>query len=338
MKNRGMRNRVVVITGASSGFGRGAAVKFAESGAKVVLAARRKRLLKDVAKECESVGGSALVVETDVSEPADVEELANRAVDKFGRIDVWVNNAGVGAVGEFDETPLEEHEQVIRTNLLGTLYGSYQALRQFHEQGSGVLINVGSFAGKMAAAYLSSYSASKFGVRGLGMALRQELEENGEEGIHVCTVMPVSHDTPFFAHAANYSGKPVQPIPPVYDPQKVVDVIYDVALHPEEEVIVGPSGKISGMAQRVAPKLMEKAMGWKSHRAQSKQTESAPNKSGSVFKPESEGTGVYGGWLEQKRGHKMATLLGFAVPIGVGAVYVALQRARGRRDPYQSAA
>ena len=159
MRNRKMRNRVVVITGASSGFGRGAAVKFAEAGANVVLAARRRRLLKDVARECEQHKVETLVVTADVSDASDVAELAAKAVDRFGRIDVWINNAGVGAVGQFEETPLEEHEQVIRTNLLGTLYESYQALQQFHGQGRGVLINVGSFAGKIGAPYLSSYSA-----------------------------------------------------------------------------------------------------------------------------------------------------------------------------------
>lgn len=328
-----MRNRVVVITGASSGFGRGAALRFAEAGARVVLAARRKRLLKQIAEECREAGGEALVVETDVSSSSDVEELATRAVDKFGKIDVWVNNAGVGAVARFDETPLEEHEQVIQTNLMWTIYGSYAALQQFRKQGRGVLINVGSFAGKVAAPYLSSYSASKFGVRGLGMALRQELEANGEDRIHVCTVMPVSMDTPFFEHAANHTGKPVQPIPPVYDPQKVVDVIYEVALDPEDEVIVGSSGKVGGWAERLAPGLIESQMGKRAHKAQMKQKKSAPDKSGSVFKPMRSGTGVYGDWADKKSsGSKLAAILGVAVPLGVGAVYLALQRKLGSRD------
>jgi short-subunit dehydrogenase len=329
-----MRNRVVVITGAPSGFGRGAALKFAQAGAKVVLAARRKRLLKQVAEECRKSGGEALVVETDVSSSSEVQELASRAVDKFGKIDVWVNNAGVGAVARFDETPLEEHEQVIQTNLMGTIYGSYAVLQQFRKQGKGVLINVGSFAGKVAAPYLSSYSASKFGIRGLGMALRQELEANGEDRIHVCTVMPVSMDTPFFEHAANHTGKPVQPIPPVYDPQQVVDVIYEVALDPEDEVIVGPSGKVGDLAARLVPGLTERQMGKTAHKAQMKQKKSAPEKSGSVFKPMRSGTELYGGWADKKSsgGSKLATVLGVAVPIGMGAVYFALQRKRGRRD------
>jgi short-subunit dehydrogenase len=327
-----MRNRIVVITGASSGFGRGAALRFAEAGAKVVLAARRKRLLKQIAQECRDRGAESLVVETDVSNSSEVEELATRAVDKFRKIDVWVNNAGVGAVARFDETPLEEHEQVIQTNLMGTIYGSYVALQQFRKQGKGVLINIGSFAGKVAAPYLSSYSASKFGIRGLGMALRQELEQNGDHRIHVCTVMPVSMDTPFFEHAANHTGKPVQPIPPVYDPQKVVDVIYEMALDPENEVVVGPSGKLGSLGERFAPKLTEKQMGRTAHKAQMKQKKFAPDKSGSVFEPMSSGTDVYGGWTDKGSGGKLAKILGIMVPIGMGAAYVALQRARNKRE------
>ena len=331
-----MRNRVVVITGASSGFGRGAALKFAENGAKVVLAGRRKRLLKQLAAECRGMGADSLVVETDVSSSSDVEELAERAIEKFGKIDVWVNNAGVGSVARFDETPLEEHEQVIQTNLMGTIYGSYAALQQFRKQDRGVLINVGSFAGKVAAPYLSSYSASKFGIRGLGMALRQEMDANGEYNIHICTVMPVSMDTPFFDHAANHTGKPVQPIPPVYDPQKVVEVIYELALDPEDEVVVGASGKVGSLGERVAPKLTEKMMGWRTHKSQMKQKKSAPDQSGSLFKPMSSGTGLYSD-EEEEGGGNLAKILGLAVPIGVGAVYLALQRARSRRDSERAA-
>jgi len=344
--NQEMRNRVVVITGASSGFGRGAALKFAQAGARVVLAARRRRELKDVAKECEQQGGKAFVVDTDVSNSGEVHELAERAMSKFRKIDVWVNNAGVGAVGHFEQTPLEEHEQVIQTNLLGTMYGSYEALQQFRKRGRGVLINLSAFAGRVATPYLSSYSASKFGVRGLGMALREELEADDEDGIRVCTVMPVSHDTPFFEHAPNYSGKPVAPIPPVYDPQNVVDVIYELALHPEDEVIVGASGRIADLGARIMPKLTEERMARQTHQAQMKQKQSAPHKSGSVFEPEESGTGIYGGWTtagvrsptEEKHNGKLGTVLGFVVPLGMSAAYLALQRMRAKRSQHQRAA
>src|SRR5438270_2854886 len=110
-----LKDKVVVITGASSGFGRGAAVQFASEGAKVVLGARRADLVEEVAAECRSVGAESIAVPTDVSRREDVERLAETALRSFGRIDVWVNDAGVGAIGAFERIPLEVHEQLIAT-------------------------------------------------------------------------------------------------------------------------------------------------------------------------------------------------------------------------------
>lgn len=333
-----LNDRVVVITGASSGFGRGTALKFAEAGANVVLAARRKSLLNELAEECEEHGVEALVVEADVSDSGDIERLASRAVSKFGHIDVWVNNAGVGTFGRFDEAPLKDHEQVIRTNLLGTMYGSYAALRQFRKQGSGRLINVASFVARVAAPYLPSYSASKFGIRGLDMALRQELEQNGEQDIYVCTVMPTSMDTPFFEHAGNYTGKPVKPIPPVYDPQEVVDTIFDLALNPRAEVVVGRYGKVGAAGARIAPRLMEKKMGKQTHKSQMEQKGSARDSSGSVLHPMREGSEVRGGWLEEEGSRSLLkSLLGIAIPVAVG-IAVLSQRRRHSFEEFDRAA
>src|SRR4051794_40220298 len=138
------RGKVIVITGASSGFGRGAALEFARRGSHVVLAARSAGTLDGLAKECNAVGGQALGVATDVSDRAAVENLARKATGRFGHFDVWINDAGVAAIGRFDTVPLEDHDQVIKTDLLGTIYGSHLALKHFRERGAGTLINVAS--------------------------------------------------------------------------------------------------------------------------------------------------------------------------------------------------
>lgn len=350
-------NRVVVITGASSGFGRGAALRFAAAGDNVVIAARRESLLQDVAGQCRKSGVEAIVVEADVSKAADIRELAEQALYKFGRIDVWVNNAGVGTVARFEEAPLAEHEQVIRTNLLGTIYGSYQALKQFRKQGQGVLINLASFAGKVAPPYMSSYAASKFGIRGLGMALREELAQNGQNDIRVSTIMPVSFDTPFFEHAANHSGKPVKPIGSVYDPKEVIETIFEMSNNPEDEVVVGTEGKLNSIAQRLSPKLVEKQMAKQSHKAQMKQKERAKDSTGSLFQPMKSGKNVYGGWtkankssadwetenaeLSRENGgaakHALGTVAGIAVPVGMGVAYF-LRLRKQRRGRWEQAA
>jgi short-subunit dehydrogenase len=298
MADKNYAEKVVVITGASSGFGRGAALKFAEAGASVVVAARRDDLLEGLAAECEARGGKALVVPTDVSIPDEVKELCNQALQTFGRIDVWVNNAGVGAIGRFDEVPLDVHLQLINTNLLGTLSGSYFAIKHFREQGAGVLINIASVIGKVPAPYYSSYAASKHGVVGLSAALRQELKEDDMDNIHVCTVMPTSMDTPFFEHEANYTGHQAQPIPPTYDPEKVIDTIFELATDPEDEVSVGGAGALMTFLHGLMPGV-EGMMAKETRKVQMEKAPPEEEKSGSVFEPEAEGAEVTGGWKKK---------------------------------------
>jgi len=291
-----LKNRVIVITGASSGFGRGIAEKFASEGADLVLAARRGAVLEKLAIQCRRRGARALAVPTDVSQRGEVEALKEDAVRAFGRIDVWINNAGVATYGEFSDSPMEEHEQVIRTNLLGTMYGSDAALQQFREQKQGVLIDVASFAGIAAFPFGASYTASKHGIRGLDVALRQELEVSGHKNIRVCTISPTSMDTPFFEHAANHTGRPVRPMPPVYDPKLVIQAIYKAALKPKAEIVVGRRGKIGKIVKRMAPRVMEKQMARRAHKAMMQQRERASDSPGNLFSPSASGEGVRGGW------------------------------------------
>ena len=288
---RELKDRVVVITGASSGFGKGAALEFAREGARVVLAARREDLLNELAAECKAAGAEAIVCATDVSKRDEVERLAAKAIDAFGRLDVWVNNAGVGAIGPFEKIPLEVHEHVIATDLLGTLYGSYCAYRQFLAQGSGVLINIASELGFGSVPYYSSYTAAKHGVTGLSDSLRQEVKQNGLDGIYICTIMPTAHDTPFFEHAANYSGHEIKPPKPVHDPQHVVDRIVRVAKNPSDKEIVGADGVVKLIAANAMPPVSEKMGAKQMHRTIEKEPP-ATDTPGAVLGPVSAGSEV----------------------------------------------
>jgi short-subunit dehydrogenase len=260
MESRSLQDKVVVVTGASSGFGKGAARRLAQEGANVVLSARREELLDELVNECEFAGGRALAVPADVGRLAEVEGLMQKTLEQFGHVDIWVNNAGIGALGRFDVVPLSDHLKVIETNLLGTLYGSHLALQEFQRQHFGILINIASILGKIPAPYYGSYVASKHGIVGLSAALRQELAKNKIDTIHVCTVLPMSHDTPFFDHAANYTAHEAVPLPPLNDPEKVVDVIVELALNPEDEVVVGSGGRMMLAAHQWVPGLIESYM------------------------------------------------------------------------------
>jgi short-subunit dehydrogenase len=296
MSQRQLNGQIVVITGASSGFGRGTAVKFAQSSASVVLAARRDRVLEEVARECEAAGGRCLTVPTDVSQERDVFRLAELAAGEFGRIDVWVNNAGAGAIGRFDVIPMADHVKIIETDLLGTLYGSYYAMRQFRKQGAGILICVASVIGKIPSPYFSSYAAAKHGVVGLCTSIRQELEQEKIDTIRVCTVMPTTFDTPFFEHAAQHTGKEASPIPPTYDPKEVVDTIVGLASEPTDEVTVGTVAKVMNFAHHIFPGAVEAIMARETRKAQFDNAQPDPPSSGSLHQPMQSGTEVTGGW------------------------------------------
>ncbi|HEX2174098.1 MAG TPA: SDR family oxidoreductase [Dehalococcoidia bacterium] len=330
-----MRKRadsVVVVTGASSGIGRATALAFARERATVVLAARRAQALAEVAGQCDSLGGRALVVPTDVTEPLAVEDLARRAVESFGRIDVWVNNAAVTVFGRFEETPPEAYRRVIETNLFGYIHGARAVLPTFRDQGSGVLINVGSMVAKLPQPYTSAYVISKHGVRALGMSLRQELLLAGAKDIHVCTVLPATIDTPFFQHAANFTGRGVKAMPPVYPAEQVARTIVGLATRPRREVFVGRAGRMLNLQQMLAPGMTEGLLARLVHDQHLDQNRPAEPTLGNLFEPDSQWTGVGGGWKPAGKGAGRTVALGLAAAVpGVLAWF--WLRPRTRRLP-----
>jgi len=288
--------KTVVITGTTSGFGKGVALKLAEGDYNLVLAARRGEELERTAAEC---GERAVAVTADVGERADVERLAETAISRFGQIDVWINNAGVGVLGRFDEVPLEDHERVIRTNLLGAIHGSYVALRHFRSRGAGNLINIASTASKVAHPYFASYCASKFGVLGLSASIRQELEVNGEDAITICTVHPWAVDTPFFEHAGNYTGHSPR-MPLMQEPEKTVDAIVGLVEEPQDDLDVSVLVKGSVLSSHLAPGLTEMMTAKMIHKTLMEDAPaSAGDTSGSLHESLPVGTTVAGGNKER---------------------------------------
>lgn len=295
-----LAGRTYVVTGASSGFGRGVAELLGRHRANVVLAARRAELLEEVAGRVRSAGGQALVVPTDVARAEAMQRLSAATLARFGRIDVWINNAGVGAIGPFETIPAADHARVIDVNVKGVIFGSQVALTQFRRQGHGTLVNIGSVESRIPLAYHASYSASKHAVLGLGQAIAQELRLTNARGIRLVTVMPWAANTPYWQHTANYSGREARMIA-MDDAEMVASAIVRASLHPRKRIAVGWKAEAANAAHRMVPGVTEHIAADIVHRVQMESGPPAPPTSGTIHSPGSGGRGIRQDREEERR-------------------------------------
>jgi short-subunit dehydrogenase len=193
-----LNGKVVLITGASSGFGEDAARLFAKEGCRVVLAARRLERLQALAEEIQNSGGEAVAIPVDVNESAEIHLMVQTALDLYGRIDILFNNAGFGAMDWFENLAPQRHiETLVRVNLTGTMLVTYAVLPDMLKRRSGHIINMASVAGLIASPLITTYSASKYGVRAFTDALRREVSPFG---IQVSGIYPGPASTEFGSH------------------------------------------------------------------------------------------------------------------------------------------
>jgi short-subunit dehydrogenase len=284
---------VVVIVGASSGIGRAAASLFARRGARLVLAARSRSSLREVAARCGELGGEAAVVVADIARPGDAGRIADEAARRFGRIDVWVAAASVYGYGELGTMPHSEARAIIDTNLHGTIdqvRAALPGLRRTH----GVIVIIGSVFSSLASPYVWAYVASKHAVAGLAASLRQELRR-GPHPVDVAMIWPATTDTPIYRHAANRTGRTIHPIPPVVRPERVARAIVRAAQRPRRRRVVGIIQGSFLALHAVAPGLVDRILAIAMSRL-GLRSPPVPSSRGTVDRPDPMSNAVTGGW------------------------------------------
>jgi short-subunit dehydrogenase len=307
-KRSTFRDAVVVITGASSGVGRATALAFAAQGACLVLASRSQEALAEVERDCRQRGGRVLVVPTDIADPAAVERLARLAVQRFARIDVWVEAVAVGIAGPLGSESVDEIRRLVDTNVFGAVLCTRAALATFKSQGNGILVIVGSLLSLFPNPLVPLYSLTKFAIRGLALNLQQTVA--GHPGIRVCLVLPGPVDTPFFQRAANHVGRQLRAIPPACAPERVAATILACARRPRRQATTGVVAHLALTAHRIAPRATESFVARWSATLITKSA-SAPPGPGSLFDPPPSGA-VHGGYRRGRVRRRLGEWLGEA--------------------------
>ena len=256
VKLKPVEEQVIVITGATSGIGLATAREAVSRGAKVVLVSRDEADLATVRDELEADDGEVLAVAADVADHGALVQVAEEAVREFGRIDTWVNNAGVTIFGEIEKVAVEEARRLFETNYWGVVHGSLAALPHLKAEG-GALINVGSVLSETGYPLQGHYSASKHAVKGFTDSLRLELQHEGAP-VSVTLIQPAAIDTPYTEHGLNLMDVEPRHMPPVYAPEVVAEAILACAERPHRNLRVGGAAKMFTVMEKVAPGLADR--------------------------------------------------------------------------------
>ena len=254
--------QTLVITGASSGIGLATALEAARRGANLFLVARSPEDLGEAAERCQALGAEVETMAADVADRAVLELVVQTATERFGRIDTWVNNAGVSIYGEVKDVPEESARQLFETNYWGTVHGSLVAaehVRTRPGRGAAAIVNVGSVLSDRAIPLQGHYCASKHAVKGFTDAFRMELEKEGLP-VSVTLIKPSAINTPYPERAANYMDREAALPTPAYAPETVAQAILAAAERPVRDVTVGAKDGAIAVLGGIAPRLTDKLM------------------------------------------------------------------------------
>ena len=275
---------VIVVTGASAGVGRDAAVAFAQRGARVGLLARGREGLEGAKREVESAGGKALAISTDVSNAEAVEDAARRVEEAFGPIDVWVNNAMVSVFSPAKEMTPEEYKRVTEVNYLGTVYGTLTALKRMLSRNQGHIVQVGSALAYRAIPLQSAYCGSKHAIQGFTESVRSELIHDRSE-VRITMVQMPALNTPQFGWVESRLPRKPQPVPPIFQPEVAAEAIVWAAHHDRNEMWVGWPAVKAIVGNKVIPRVLDYYLAWTGYDSQQTDEVVDPDRKNNVFEP-----------------------------------------------------
>lgn len=256
-KHKPLDEQVIAVTGASSGIGLATALLACERGATVVLIARSEAVLREINADIAAQGGRADLVRADVADRAAVERAAAACVQRHGRIDTWVNNAGVAIFGRLEEVSEEDSRRLFDTNFWGVVNGSLAALPHLRARG-GALVNVGSEVSDAVIPLQGMYSASKHAVKGFTDALRVEVEQLDEAPVSITLIQPTAVNTPYPQHARNYMDREPKLPDPQIDPFQVAEAILRAATEGGRDYKVGAMAKMNTSMAKLLPRIADR--------------------------------------------------------------------------------
>lgn len=318
----------VVITGATSGVGRVTARRFAEDGARIALLARAEKSLEATASEVEERGGTAMTISVDVADHAEVSEAAQRVVDEWGGIDIWINNAMTTIFAPFTEIRSEEYRRATEVTYLGVVWGTMVALDHMIPNGDGTIIQVGSALAYRGIPLQAPYCGAKHAIKGFTESVRTEMIHYGH-GVHIGMVQLPALNTPQFTHCRSKFDRHPQPVPPIFQPEVAANAIHMAAREQRREVYVGWPTIKTIVGNKIASGLADLYLARNGVSSQLTDEPAAPtNEEGNLFHPVEGDHGAHGVfddrsrswslqmWLNERRKPLAAVAIGGLLAVG----------------------
>ncbi|MGH9739559.1 MAG: SDR family oxidoreductase [Candidatus Acidiferrales bacterium] len=331
-----MPTETVVVTGASAGLGRAIAEEFGKRGANIALLARGQQGLDAAAAEIESAGGKALAVPTDVADPQAVEAAAEAAEQKFGPIDICINNAMASVFAPVKEMKPEEYKRATEVTYLGVVHGTLAALKRMLPRDRGMIVQVGSALAYRSIPLQSAYCAAKHAIVGFTDSLRCELIHDHSH-VRVTVVHMPAMNTAQFSWVRNKLDKKPQPVPPIYQPEVGARAVYWAAHHDRREVYVGASTVGAIVGNKIAPGTLDHYLGRTGYKSQQTSEPDDPSRPDNLLAPldAHEDHGAHGSFNTRAHTtslqlwadlHRLSIFVGLGIATGLGAGLLLVNR------------